>query len=76
MASTAYLNAAFDSVKRDVMKLLVMLPDIPFVDEQSVARSSLNSEQGTQHLLALVRNAAAAGEAADAKEREEEEKEA
>jgi len=66
MASTAYLNAAFDSVKRDVTKLLVLLPDIPFVDEQAVARSSLNSEEGTQHLLLLVRNAVAAGEAADA----------
>ena len=66
MASTAYLNAAFDSVKRDVTKLLVLLPDIPFVDEQAVARSSLNSEEGTQHLLLLVRNAVPAGEAADA----------
>jgi hypothetical protein len=68
MASTAYLNAAFDSVKKDIMKLLVMLPDIPFVDEQTVARSSINSPQGTQHLLALVRNAVAAGEEADADE--------
>jgi hypothetical protein len=67
MASTDYLNAAFVSVKKDVIKLLVMLPDIPFVDEQAVARSSINSQQGTEHLLALVRNAVAAGEAADAK---------
>jgi hypothetical protein len=66
MASTAYLNAAFDSVKKDVMKLLVLLPDIPFVDEQAVARSSINSAEGTQHLIALVKNAVAAGEAADA----------
>jgi hypothetical protein len=68
MASTTFLNAAFDSVKRDTTKLLVMLPDIPFVDEQAVARSHLNSPQGTQALLDLVRNAVAAGEAADAKE--------
>jgi hypothetical protein len=69
MASTAYLNAAFNSVKKDVIKLLVLLPDIPFVDEQQVARSSINSQQGTEHLLALVKNAVAAGEAADAAEK-------
>jgi hypothetical protein len=66
MASVEYLNAAFDSAKKDIQKLLVLLPDIPFVDEQAVARSSLNSAQGTAHILALVKNAAAAGEAADA----------
>lgn len=66
MASTEYLNAAFVSAKKDIMKLLVMLPDIPFVDEQAVARSHINSPQGTQMLLDLVKHAVAAGEAADA----------
>jgi hypothetical protein len=66
MASVEYLNAAFDSAKKDIQKLLVLLPDIPFVDEQAVARSSINSAQGTAHILALVKNAAKAGEAADA----------
>lgn len=65
MASTAYLNAAFVSVKKDILNLLVLLPDIPFVDEQAVARSSINSQQGTEQLLMLVQNAVAAGEAAD-----------
>jgi hypothetical protein len=66
MASVEYLNAAFSSAKKDIMKLLVLLPDIPFVDEQAVARSSINSQEGTERILALVKNAAAAGEAADA----------
>lgn len=67
MASTEYLNAAFVSAKKDIMKLLVMLPDIPFVDEQAVARSHINSPQGTKMLLELVKNAVAAGEEADKK---------
>lgn len=65
MASVEYLNAAFTSAKKDIIKLLVLLPDIPFVNEQAVARTSINSQQGTEHILALVKNAAAAGEAAD-----------
>ncbi len=65
MASVRYINAAFDSAKRDIIQLLVKLPDIPFVDEQAVARSKLNSPHGTELLLDLVRNAIAAGEAAD-----------
>jgi hypothetical protein len=71
MASVEYLNAAFISAKRDILKLLVMLPDIPFVDEQAVARSSINSQQGTDLILALVKNAAAAGEDADAAKKKE-----
>jgi hypothetical protein len=67
MASVAYLNAAVDSVKKDITKLLVMLPDIPFVDEQAVARSELAKPEGQRMILQIVRNAVAAGEAADAK---------
>lgn len=67
MASREYQNAAFDATKRGIINMLVMLPDIPFVDEQAVARSTINSAQGTQQILALVKGAIAAGEAADAK---------
>lgn len=67
MASKEYTNAAFDAAKRGIMSMLVMLPDIPFVDEQAVARSAINSPDGTQHILALIKNAIAAGEAADAR---------
>lgn len=67
MASNAYISAMFDSVKADLTKLLVDLPDIPFVDEQAVARSKINSEKGTKMIFQLVQNAVAAGERADAK---------
>jgi hypothetical protein len=66
MASIEYQNAAFDAIKKGILKMLVLLPDIPFVDEQAVARSSICSQQGTQHILALMKDAIAAGEAADA----------
>ena len=65
MASTKYLNAAFDSVMSDVVGLVRLLPDIPFVDEQHEAIKALRSEQGKAMILKLVKNAVAAGEAAD-----------
>lgn len=67
MASTDYLNAAFDSALRDIHGLLRLLPDIPFIDEQSVALQKIQSPQGRQLLLKLIQNAVAAGEAADRK---------
>lgn len=67
MASVAYVNAAFDSALRDIKGLLRLLPDIPFIDEQSVAMEKIQSAQGRAMLLKLIQNAVAAGEAADKK---------
>ena len=69
MASVDYLNAAFDSAKKDIISLLRLLPDIPFVDEQHLAMQKINSPEGNAMILKLVKNAAAAGEAADAKKK-------
>jgi hypothetical protein len=66
MASVEFLNAAFDSAMQDVKGLVRLLPDIPFVDEQSVAMKELSSPQGRVMLLKLIKNAIAAGEAAEA----------
>ena len=66
MASVDYQNAFFDSVMRDLPGLVRLLPDIPFVDEQSVAMKQLQSSEGRVMLLKLIKNAIAAGEAADA----------
>lgn len=66
MPSTEFLNAAFDSAMKDVRGLIRLLPDIPFVDEQSVAMKALNEPAGRVMLLQLIKNAVAAGEAADA----------
>lgn len=66
MASVEFLNAAFDSAMQDVRGLVRLLPDIPFVDEQSVAMKQLQSSEGRVMLLKLIKNAIAAGEAADA----------
>ena len=66
MESIEYINAAFDSAMQDVRGLVRILPDIPFVDEQSVAMKELQSPQGRVMLLKLVKNLIAAGEAADA----------
>ena len=71
MASMEYTNAMFNSVRADLFRLLAMLPDIPFVDEQEVARSHLSSEKGTKMLLKLVEDAIAAGEKADAQEKKD-----
>ena len=65
MASVKYLNAAFDSVMADIVGLVRLLPDIPFVDEQHEALKTIRSEQGRAMVLKLVKNAVAAGEAAD-----------
>lgn len=67
MASVNYTNAAFDSALRDIKDLVKLLPDLPFVDEQSLAMQKINSPEGRGMLLRLIRNAIAAGEAADAK---------
>lgn len=67
MASVEYLNAAFDSVMRDIKGLLHLLPDIPFVDEQNIAMREINSPRGREMVLKLVKNAVASGEAADAR---------
>jgi hypothetical protein len=67
MASKEYLNAAFLSAEKDLEGLLHLLPDIPFVDEQLIARDKLASDKGRQALYRLVKNAIAAGEAADRK---------
>ena len=66
MASVEFLNAAFDSAMQDVRGLVRLLPDIPFVDEQSVAMKELSSPQGRVMLLKLIKNAIAAGESAEA----------
>ena len=76
MASVEFLNAAFDSAMQDVRGLVRLLPDIPFVDEQSVAMQQLQSAQGRVMLLKLIKNAIAAGEAADAAHAKIEAKEA
>ena len=65
-ASVAYLNAAFDSVMTDVVGLVRLLPDIPFVDEQGIAMQKIRSAEGRQMMLKLLKNAIAAGEQADA----------
>lgn len=69
MASIDYTNAAFDSALRDIRGLLRLLPDIPFIDEQSLALQKINSPEGRAMLLKLIKNAIAAGEAADAKKK-------
>lgn len=74
MASIDYINAAFDSAMRDIRGLLRLLPDIPFIDEQSVAMRELQSPQGRAMLLKLIQNAVAAGENADAGKKKAEEK--
>jgi hypothetical protein len=66
MASTDYLNAAFDSVMHDIQGLVRLLPDIPFIDEQSAAMQKIRSSEGRAMVLKLVKNAVAAGEKADA----------
>ena len=66
MASVEYLNAAFDSAMQDIRGLVRLLPDIPFVDEQSEAMKTLTSPQGRVMLLKLIKNAIAAGESAEA----------
>lgn len=66
MASTKYLNAAFDSAFKDIHGLLRLLPDIPFVDEQHLASQKIESPEGRAMLLKLIQNAIAAGEKADA----------
>jgi hypothetical protein len=67
MASTDFINAAFDSVMHDIQGLVRLLPDIPFVDEQGVAMQKIRSQEGRVMVLKLVQNAIAAGEKADAK---------
>ena len=66
MPSTEFLNAAFDSAMKDVRGFIRLLPDIPFVDEQSVAMKALSEPAGRLMLLKLIKNAFEAGEAADA----------
>lgn len=65
MASVEYTNAAFDSALKDIKSLLRLLPDIPFIDEQSLAMEKINSQEGRLMLLKLIKNAIAAGERAD-----------
>lgn len=67
MASKAYTDAAFVSVEKDLEGLLHLLPDIPFIDEKALARKELDSDKGRQLIYKLVKNAIAAGEAADKK---------
>jgi hypothetical protein len=69
MASKEYLNAAFLSAEQEIEKLVTLLPDIPFVDERAVAMRELASERGRKMIYDIVRNAIAAGEAADAKKK-------
>lgn len=71
MASKEYTDAAFNSVMNGVTKLLVLLPDIPFVNEQAVANSEIHSKRGQQLMHKLVEDAIAAGEAADARKAKE-----
>ena len=66
MASVEFINAAFNSAMQDIRGLVRLLPDIPFVDEQSEAMKSLTSPQGRVMLLKLIKNAIAAGESAEA----------
>jgi hypothetical protein len=68
MASEHFLNAAFESAMRDAHGLVRLLPDIPFVDEQSVAMRQLRSPDGQAILRKIIKNAIAAGEAADVRE--------
>lgn len=65
MASVDYQNAMFDSIMRDLPSLVRLLPDIPFVDEQSVAMQEIKSPRGRAIILKLLQNAIHSGEAAD-----------
>jgi hypothetical protein len=67
MASIPYINAAFDSIMHDLPGLIRLLPDIPFVDEQHIALQKIQSQEGRVIVLKLLKNAIAAGEAADRK---------
>lgn len=67
MASVAFLNAAVDSLRKDLHGLVRLLPDIPFVDEESVALKHIDSPEGTAMMLKAIKNLMAAGEAADAR---------
>lgn len=70
MASLDYVNAAFDSVMHDIQALIRLLPDIPFIDEQGEAMKKIRSSEGRVMILKMVKNAVAAGEAADARSKE------